>query len=66
MCGVTPPRSLIDPIFDAMFAAIQQSPVRIRSCRSYGALIRRFRQSWKVRLKALPLIQGAYSRFYVE
>jgi proteasome activator subunit 4 len=27
MCGVTPPRSLIDPILDAMFEAIQQSPV---------------------------------------
>jgi len=44
MCGVTPPRSLIDPILDAMFETIQQSP------------------SWRVRLKALPLIQVFYFR----
>ena len=29
MCGVLPPRSLINPILDAMFDAIQTSPVRI-------------------------------------
>lgn len=29
MCGVTPPRCLIEPIFDAMFDAIRNSPVRI-------------------------------------
>jgi len=44
MCGVTPPRSLIEPILDAMFEAIQQSP------------------SWRVRLKALPLVQVFYFR----
>jgi len=32
MCGVTPPRSLIDPILNAMFEAIQQAPVCVRSC----------------------------------
>jgi hypothetical protein len=28
MCGVTPPRSLINPLLDAIFEAIQTSPVR--------------------------------------
>ncbi|CAA7258799.1 unnamed protein product [Cyclocybe aegerita] len=44
MCGVTPPVSLIYPILDAIFEAIQNSP------------------SWRVRLKALPLIQVFYFR----
>ncbi|KAJ8514936.1 hypothetical protein ONZ45_g7571 [Pleurotus djamor] len=44
MCGVTPPRPLINPILDAMFEAIQASP------------------SWRVRLKALPLVQVFYFR----
>jgi proteasome activator subunit 4 len=44
MCGVTPPRCLIDPIFDVIFDTIRQSP------------------SWKVRVKALPLIQVFYFR----
>ncbi|KAF7437108.1 hypothetical protein PC9H_003942 [Pleurotus ostreatus] len=44
MCGVTPPRPLINPILDAMFDAIQTSP------------------SWRVRLKALPLVQVFYFR----
>ncbi|KAJ7783436.1 hypothetical protein DFH07DRAFT_995453, partial [Mycena maculata] len=44
MCGVNPPRSLINPIFDAIFDAIQNSP------------------SWRVRLKALPLVQVFYFR----
>ncbi|KAJ7666434.1 hypothetical protein B0H17DRAFT_1162542 [Mycena rosella] len=38
MCGVNPPRELINPLFDAIFEA-QNSP------------------SWRVRLKALPLVQ---------
>ncbi|TFK76829.1 hypothetical protein BDN72DRAFT_890635 [Pluteus cervinus] len=41
MCGVTPPVSLINPILDSIFEAIQTSP------------------SWKVRLKALPLVQAS-------
>ena len=28
MCGVTPPRSLISPMLDSIFRAIQTSPVR--------------------------------------
>ncbi|KAJ7785985.1 hypothetical protein B0H16DRAFT_1488812 [Mycena metata] len=44
MCGVNPPRSLINPIFDGIFEAIQNSP------------------SWRVRLKALPLVQVFYFR----
>ncbi|KAF9270499.1 ARM repeat-containing protein [Marasmius fiardii PR-910] len=44
MCGVSPPRSLINPILDAIFEAIQSSP------------------SWRVRLKALPLVQIFYFR----
>ncbi|KAF7339921.1 Membrane protein [Mycena venus] len=39
MCGVNPPRSLINPLIDGIFDAIQHSP------------------SWRVRLKALPLVQ---------
>lgn len=27
ICGVTPPRALVDPIFDAIFQAIRESPV---------------------------------------
>ncbi|KAJ7462702.1 hypothetical protein B0H11DRAFT_2310714 [Mycena galericulata] len=44
MCGVNPPRTLINPIFDAIFDAIQNSP------------------SWRVRIKALPLVQVFYFR----
>ncbi|KAF9535513.1 hypothetical protein CPB83DRAFT_841889 [Crepidotus variabilis] len=44
MCGVTPPVSLVNPILDAVFEAIQTSP------------------SWRVRLKALPLVQVFYFR----
>ncbi|KAK2462050.1 hypothetical protein APHAL10511_006513 [Amanita phalloides] len=44
MCGVTPPPRLINPLFDAMFEAIQSSP------------------SWRVRMKALPLLQVFYFR----
>ncbi|KAK1232607.1 Proteasome activator BLM10 [Marasmius sp. AFHP31] len=44
MCGVSPPRPLINPILDAIFDAIQNSP------------------SWRVRLKALPLVQIFYFR----
>ncbi|KAJ7597613.1 hypothetical protein C8J56DRAFT_1001469 [Mycena floridula] len=44
MCGVTPPRNLVNPILDTIFEAVQSSP------------------SWKVRLKALPLIQVFYFR----
>lgn len=44
MCGVTPPRSLISPLLNAIFVAIQKSP------------------SWKVRLKALPILQVIYFR----
>jgi len=44
MCGVSPPRSLINPIIDGIFEAIQSSP------------------SWRVRLKALPLVQVFYFR----
>ncbi|KAJ7225820.1 hypothetical protein GGX14DRAFT_422501 [Mycena pura] len=44
MCGVNPPRSLINPIIDGIFDAIQNSP------------------SWRVRLKALPLVQVFYFR----
>ncbi|KZP32253.1 hypothetical protein FIBSPDRAFT_907345 [Athelia psychrophila] len=44
MCGVTPPHSMVDPILDGMFEAIEESP------------------SWRVRLKALPLVQVYYFR----
>ncbi|KAG1867785.1 hypothetical protein DFJ58DRAFT_859984 [Suillus subalutaceus] len=44
MCGVTPPRSMIGPLLNAIFSAIQTSP------------------SWKVRLKALPILQVLYFR----
>jgi proteasome activator subunit 4 len=44
MCGVTPPRSMINTILGTIFEAIQCSP------------------SWKVRLKALPLVQVFYFR----
>ncbi|KAJ6574791.1 hypothetical protein B0H19DRAFT_1254444 [Mycena capillaripes] len=44
MCGVNPPRSLINPIIDGIFEAIQNAP------------------SWRVRLKALPLVQVFYFR----
>ncbi|KAF9056646.1 hypothetical protein BJ165DRAFT_1522537 [Panaeolus papilionaceus] len=44
MCGVTPPVSLINPLLDGIFEAIQSSP------------------SWRVRLKALPLVQVFYFR----
>ncbi|XP_006454756.1 hypothetical protein AGABI2DRAFT_215246, partial [Agaricus bisporus var. bisporus H97] len=44
MCGVTPPVPLVNPILDAIFHTIQNSP------------------SWKVRLKALPLVQVFYFR----
>ncbi|KAK0473258.1 hypothetical protein IW261DRAFT_1553160 [Armillaria novae-zelandiae] len=44
MCGVTPPRALINPILDAIFEAIKKS------------------LSWRVRLKALPLVQVFYFR----
>lgn len=29
MCGVSPPRSLVNPLLDAIFEAIQTSPVRL-------------------------------------
>ncbi|THH19718.1 hypothetical protein EW146_g1513 [Bondarzewia mesenterica] len=65
MCGVTPPRPLIDPILDAIFDAIQNSPVRdsfacidaVMSADLWGPS-----QSWKVRLQALPLVQVFYFR----
>ncbi|KAF9073805.1 armadillo-type protein [Rhodocollybia butyracea] len=44
MCGVSPPRPLINPLLDAIFETIQSSP------------------SWRVRLKALPLVQVFYFR----
>ncbi|KII93397.1 hypothetical protein PLICRDRAFT_694576 [Plicaturopsis crispa FD-325 SS-3] len=44
MCGVTPPRSLVDPMLDAIFESIRKS------------------SSWRVRLKALPLVQVFYFR----
>ncbi|KAL0579785.1 Proteasome activator BLM10 [Marasmius crinis-equi] len=44
MCGVSPPRPLINQILDQIFEAIQSSP------------------SWRVRLKALPLVQIFYFR----
>ncbi|KAJ7275353.1 hypothetical protein B0H12DRAFT_1086888 [Mycena haematopus] len=44
MCGVNPPRSLINPLIDGIFDAIGNSP------------------SWRVRLKALPLVQVFYFR----
>ncbi|KAF7306649.1 Membrane protein [Mycena indigotica] len=44
MCGVNPPRQLINPIIDGIFDTIQNSP------------------SWRVRLKALPLVQVFYFR----
>ncbi|KAH8120571.1 ARM repeat-containing protein [Phellopilus nigrolimitatus] len=44
MCGVVPPRPLINPIIESIFVAIKSSP------------------SWRVRLKALPLLQIFYFR----
>lgn len=49
MCGVVPPRELIDPLIDAIFEAIRSS------------------HSWRVRLKALPLLQSELlSRFHTR
>lgn len=44
MCGVTPPRAMVDSILDAMFTAIEESPVRhhemfsprMLTCNSHG------------------------------
>ncbi|KAI5124439.1 hypothetical protein M0805_008323 [Coniferiporia weirii] len=44
MCGVVPPRPLVNPLIDAVFDTIRTSP------------------SWRVRLKALPLLQIFYFR----
>lgn len=38
MCGVTPPRPLVDPIFDAIFDTIQQSPVSVEAFNIYFIL----------------------------
>jgi hypothetical protein len=35
MCGVTPPRTLINPLLDAIFEAIQMSPARISHVQLY-------------------------------
>ncbi|KAF8058272.1 hypothetical protein FPV67DRAFT_1786012 [Lyophyllum atratum] len=44
MCGVTPPRPMVNQILEAIFKTIQTSP------------------SWRIRLKALPLVQVFYFR----
>lgn len=58
MCGVTPPPSLINPLLDSMFVAIQSSPVgnsvpRVTRCsygRSLGELEWKLCHFYKVRL----------------
>jgi len=44
MCGVIPPKELINPLIDAFFVAVKSSP------------------SWRLRLRALPLLQIFYFR----
>jgi hypothetical protein len=57
MCGVTPPQPMVNPILDAIFEAIQTSPVCLSF--SVNAIYECFAgQSWRLRLKALPLVQG--------
>jgi proteasome activator subunit 4 len=61
MCGVTPPTTVVKPILTAIFDAILKSPVSqtlvYRSTNSYYDL-----QSWRLRLKAMPLVQVFYFR----
>src|ERR1700722_1412551 len=62
MCGVTPPKPLINFILDTIFETIQTSPVSlVLSCIHY--LLTCTGQSWKVRLRALPLLQGMLENF---
>lgn len=58
MCGVAPPQSMIGHLLNAIFSAIQKAPVRhlfpfVIAYQNSPRL-----QSWKVRLKALPILQG--------
>ena len=57
MCGIIIPRQFINPILDELFHAIQSSPVR-RISHDPLLVLTRLSQSWKVRLKILPLVQG--------
>ena len=49
MCGVVPPSPLINPLIDSAFEAIRTSPVSAVCM-----------QSWRARLKALPLFQSEF------
>ena len=63
MCGVMPPRPLIHPVLDAIFKAIQTSPVSSYFCqRALRFAANKSTQSWRVRLKILPLVQVYYFR----
>lgn len=63
MCGVTPPVPLVGPLLDAICEAITTSPVTLVSWLTWVVSIKLRLQSWKVRLKALPLVQGL-SRYW--
>jgi len=57
MCGVVPPLPMVNPILDAIFDAIQNSPVNYRFPLVRPGL--NSPKSWRVRVQALPLVQGA-------
>lgn len=48
---------MISPLLDAVFEAIRMSPVRLNFIPP-SQLNLKVSQSWRVRLKALPLVQG--------
>lgn len=58
MCGVIIPQPFITPLLDELFTAIQTFPVSYTSILLNWVLTPQ-QQSWKVRLKILPLVQGS-------
>lgn len=60
MCGVAPPHSMIGQLLSAIFSAIQKAPVRHLI---YIVTVHHTHtsQSWKVRLKALPILQSEFT-----
>lgn len=66
MCGVTPPRQLLSPLMDAVFEAIQKSPVCFVVPMFPWPSLTRVHKLWKVRLTALPVLQGASWRLDVD
>lgn len=65
MCGVIIPRQFINSLLDELFIAIQTFPVRgYFRLHSITKLLTGRDQSWKVRLKLLPLVQGLFKSSY--